>query len=164
MAKTIDIIKIVCIVVLFFIALGAGLVPIKVKACARNVEVLGIANAFAGGVFLSIALMHILPEAVETYEHYLNPDHDHYFKWKSGVPNHGDAAFPVPYFLVFCGYVLILLVDKVLFDTHSLVDHGHEDHVKKSFVNNARMSVRKSGAINKSLISHNSATTNNPSN
>jgi zinc transporter 1/2/3 len=129
----IDIIKIVCIFILFFIALGAGLVPIKVKACARNVEVLGIANAFAGGVFLSIALMHNLPEAVETYEDYLHPHNGN--SYQSDTPNHGDDGFPLPYFLVFCGYVLILLVDKVLFDTHSLVDPGHEDHVKKSFIN-----------------------------
>lgn len=29
--------------------------------------------------------------------------------------------------MVFVGYTFILIIDKVLFDTHSLFDHGHED-------------------------------------
>lgn len=28
--------------------------------------------------------------------------------------------FPLPYFLVFCGYTLILIIDKVMFDTTAL--------------------------------------------
>ena len=28
---------------------------------------------------------------------------------------------------MFAGYTLILLIDKVLFDTHSLFDHDHEN-------------------------------------
>lgn len=35
--------------------------------------------------------------------------------------------FPLPYFLVFCGYTFILIIDKVLFDTHALFDHDHEN-------------------------------------
>lgn len=29
--------------------------------------------------------------------------------------------------LIFCGYTFILIIDKVLFDTHALFDHDHED-------------------------------------
>jgi len=36
-------------------------------------------------------------------------------------------GFPLPFFLVFLGYVLILTIDKVAFDSHSLHHHhGHE--------------------------------------
>ncbi len=42
---------------------------------------------------------------------------------------HGDddEPFPLPFILVFCGYTFILLVDKVMFDSHALFDHGHGD-------------------------------------
>ena len=37
-------------------------------------------------------------------------------------------AFPLPFLLVFIGYALILTIDKVAFDSHSLHhhDHGHD--------------------------------------
>ena len=40
----------------------------------------------------------------------------------------GETIFPLPYILVFCGYTFILLVDRVMFDSHSLFDHGHGGH------------------------------------
>ncbi len=39
----------------------------------------------------------------------------------------GGDPFPLPYFLVFVGYTLILVIDKVMFDTHALFDHDHDD-------------------------------------
>ena len=44
-------------------------------------------------------------------------------------------GFPLPYFLVFVGYALILMIDKVAFDSHSLHhhDHGH-DQVEKNLL------------------------------
>lgn len=70
--------------------------------------------AFSGGVFLAVALLHILPEAVTDYTDEVRP---------------GETKFPLPYFLVFCGYSLILVIDKVMFDAHVLLgSHGsHED-------------------------------------
>lgn len=59
--------------------------------------------------------MHILPEAVEDYtEKICKPD---------------ERCFPWPYFAVFCGYSMILLIDKVAFDSHDLFtdDHNHGD-------------------------------------
>ena len=48
-----------------------------------------------------------------------------------------DTYFPLPYFLVFCGYTLILIMDKVLFDSHAILDgahgHGHNhEHVDQN--------------------------------
>ena len=40
----------------------------------------------------------------------------------------GESLFPLPYLLVFVGYTFILLVDRVMFDSHSLFDHGHGGH------------------------------------
>lgn len=58
-------IKIVFIFFVFFLTIGSGMLPVKVPAFKNNPTVLGIANAFSGGLFLAIALFHVLPEVVE---------------------------------------------------------------------------------------------------
>lgn len=65
--QTILIIKIVFIFVVFILAEISGIMPAKIKSCGQNVTFMGLANAFSGGLFLAIALYHILPEAVESY-------------------------------------------------------------------------------------------------
>jgi zinc transporter 1/2/3 len=35
-----------------------------------NFKFIGIANAFSGGIFLSVALLHLLPESAEIFEEY----------------------------------------------------------------------------------------------
>ena len=59
--------KLVFIVVVLLIAMGAGLAPMKIKGCKSNPKILGIANSFSGGVFLAIAFVHILPETADMY-------------------------------------------------------------------------------------------------
>lgn len=75
-----------------------------------------MANAFSGGLFLAIALVHILPEIVKDYNEWVKENHP-------GL----EDAFPLPFVLVFTGYTFILIVDKVMFDSHALFDHGHGD-------------------------------------
>jgi len=43
-------------------ALFMGYLPVKWKRFRESPKILGVANAFAGGIFVSIALMHIMPE------------------------------------------------------------------------------------------------------
>ena len=61
------ILKIVFIFVIFAISLVFGILPAKVKKCGRNPKFMSIANAFSGGLFLAIALVHILPDVVREY-------------------------------------------------------------------------------------------------
>ena len=35
--------------------------------------------------------------------------------------------FPLPFVLVFAGYSFILLIDRVMFDSHALFEHDHKD-------------------------------------
>ena len=77
----------------------AGMFPTWSSSCRENPKILGIANSFAGGVFLAIAFLHIMPEQIEGW-----------------TELKGEDAFPVPECLVFIGYTLILILDKVLFD------------------------------------------------
>lgn len=55
-------VKIGFIVVVFFEALLSGYFPTWSRSCRESPKILGIANSFAAGVFIAIALVHILPE------------------------------------------------------------------------------------------------------
>ena len=59
---------------------------------------------------MSIALMHIMPEQVESWDAYQEEE---------GI----EGGFPLPFLIVIAGYGLMLLLDRVLFDAHV----GHDD-------------------------------------
>ena len=102
------------IAISFTEAIIAGLIPTWSANCRESPKILGIANSFAAGVFLAIAFMHITPEMIE--------------KWNEIETEKGvEKIFPLPEALIFCGYTLILVIDKVLFDTHALFDHDHDE-------------------------------------
>ena len=90
------------------------LIPLRSKKISDNKLALSLANAFSGGVFLSLAFGHLIPECV-----------------------HGFADFNevTPYLLVLSGYLLIFFVEKVAFDAHDILhemehaqDHAHHKH------------------------------------
>lgn len=63
-------------------------------------------NSFSGGVFLGISLLHLLPESSENLKQNI------------------DFDFPLSYLLAIVGYMTILYIDKVAFDSHNLISHG----------------------------------------
>jgi len=102
--------KIIFIILSFFEAFICGMWPICSPTCRESPRILGIANSFAGGIFLGIAFMHIMPEEIEA--------------WNTLPGNVGHPVFPVPEMLLFIGYTIILILDKVLFDAHALFDEA----------------------------------------
>ena len=144
--------KIVFIILSFLEAMIAGLIPTWSSSCRESPKILGIANSFAGGVFLAIAFMHITPEMIETW----NDLDINSTELPDGTRVYNEKIFPLPELLIFCGYTFILIIDKVLFDTHALFDHDHgeggHDHadpadaafavsVKASMVKSASMAA-----------------------
>ena len=111
-------IKIIFIFFCFAEGMIAGLIPTCSEGCRTNPKILGIANSFAAGVFMAIALMHVLPEMIERWTEIVSPA----------------RVFPLPELMAFIGYTLILSLDKVLFDTHVLFDReeGHDGHAHRS--------------------------------
>ncbi len=77
------------------------LVPLRSKQISDNKLALSLANAFSGGVFLSLAFGHLIPECVHGFE---------------GMSNE-----VTPYLLVLSGYLLIFFVEKVAFDAHDIL-------------------------------------------
>ena len=133
----------------FFEAFLMGLLPVKVKRCRNSLTVLGIANAFAGGVFIAIALLHIMPEQVESWRQLqcMKEDED------SGemVVAADCEPYPLPFLLIVAGYTIILILDKVIFDTHSLFhDDGHE-HDGKDIL---RKSITRASLVVQEQMAH----------
>ena len=84
---------------IFLTALNVAcwLIPLRSKRIVENKLALGLANAFSGGVFLTLAFGHLIPECVHGFE---------------GMNE------ALPYMIVLGGYLLIFFVEKVAFDAH----------------------------------------------
>ena len=128
-------VKIGFVILCFLEAFICGTLPTFIPSCRENPKVMGIANSFAAGVFIAIALMHLTPEMIEVWDE---------------LPRNEelDKIFPLPEMLTFIGYTLILILDKVLFDTHSLFDdhghgHAHNDPAAANLEHNLRASMVK---------------------
>lgn len=133
------IVKIVCIIVIGMIALVFGFFPkwfskYSTSNNANHNKILGISNTFSAGIFLGIAFFHLLPEATEAFEKY----------FKELVVPSKYQAFPFQFAFAFTAYALILFIEKIAFDSHSLIDHEHEEHGhgnKKSSIDFKKTSV-----------------------
>lgn len=78
---------------------------------------MGLSQAFSAGIFISIAVIHLLPEAAEGFEKYFNDN-----KSSDSI-----KKIPITYILVFCSFTLILFIEKIAFDSHSIIEHDHDD-------------------------------------
>ena len=68
--KLMFIMKLCFIPLIFCVALGFGILPAKVERCGKNPKFMSMANSFSGGLFLAIALVHILPDVVKDWNEY----------------------------------------------------------------------------------------------
>ena len=67
--------KIISFFIIISISLIFGLIPLYSNSCRKSSKLLGLANAFSGGLFMGIGLFHLLPEAGENFEkYYLTPE------------------------------------------------------------------------------------------
>jgi len=107
--------KIGCILIITLVSLLFGLMPLYCNI-KKSSKLLGMANAFSGGLFMGIGLFHLLPEAGENFEsYYMTPEGK-----KSII-----FGQPLSYFIAFISYSLILFLEKVAFNSHSLTAHTH---------------------------------------
>ena len=87
-----------------------------------NYKLIGIANSFSGGIFLCVALLHLLPESAEIFEEYFD---DQATNNQDGTPR--PKHFPFSFLLAFVGYTIILIIEKVIFDSHTHLDADDDD-------------------------------------
>lgn len=116
--------------------------PFMIKSFKTNKTLISLANCFAGGIFLSAALIHIIPEAFDQWESQEKSDEKQLTSSiaflesvnlrqgeQSGNLGHGSEngePFPWVTFSILASFSVILLIDRVLLPGHH--DHGHGDH------------------------------------
>lgn len=75
------------------------------KSISSNPKITGLGNAFAAGIFFSVAFLDLLPDAIEHTE-------------ESGI----DFA-DFPFLMAIAGYLLIFTLEKMVFNSHELMEH-----------------------------------------
>ena len=112
------ILKLLGAILLWFIMLCFGLVPFKVKYFRTNQTLLTISNCFSGGLFLSIGLIHILPEARAKLEgnYETNKELSH------------KEPFPWSYMICLFTFSCILFIDKVILPKINNNKTNHINH------------------------------------
>jgi len=98
--------KVIFQIILTTLNVMCWLIPLRAKKISENELALGLANAFSGGVFLSLAFGHLIPECIHGFE---------------GYPE------SLPFMIVLSGYLLIFFVEKVAFDAHGLMNMPSDD-------------------------------------
>lgn len=85
-------------------------IPLHNNKISGNQSIMGLANAFSGGIFLMLSFGHMIPHSLEIFE-------------SIGVTRDRTFQFTV------VGYLLVLFLEKILFNSHSLLhsvmDHNH---------------------------------------
>ncbi len=96
------------------LCVGFGIVPKIWDSCGRNEEALSYLNCFSAGLFMAMAIVHMMPESAEMYNSWAK---------KEGI----ERPFPLPYICFFLGYFLILAIDRVAARKNHLKFHLPKD-------------------------------------
>ena len=83
-------------------------IPLRSKNLTNNSKLLGLANAFAGGIFLMLAFGHMLPHSVTVFDS-IGQDRNIAFKF------------------TLVGYLLVFFIEKIAFDSHALLHEATDD-------------------------------------
>lgn len=116
------ILKVLAMIIMFTMIMVTGNIPLRSQSFKSNPKVLALSSAFAGGLFLSVGLLHLLPEANENFVNsYDDPEGE--------TVDH----FPWCFFITVCSFALILFIEKIA-TNHS---HSHNEGnsvLKQSFL------------------------------
>jgi len=107
------VVKLVSALVLFFVAAFGGLVSLRVQNTGSPTK-MHLAYAFASGVLIAVAVVHMLAEASEELEGWGES-----FSKALG----GDEAFPVGFLLFVLGFATIIIIEALL---HHKLGHSHD--------------------------------------
>lgn len=122
---------------IFIVCLIFGIIPKKFEIFRKNPMMISLTNAFSGGLFLGIGLLHLLPDANHLINHYYEDKN----KKKPRHANHYDPnapPFPFAFITVFVIYGVMLFIEKVAFPdieeekASSIYQEENEEEVKKN--------------------------------
>lgn len=124
-------VKLVFIAVIGLSSFFVGISPMVFAVFRRSELLASLSNCYAGGLFLAVGLIHLLPEGSELLEGQV-------------------GEMPLGHILAICGYSLILFIDKVLLShSHGPVPRDDsEEMVRNAVSTKAQVSMRlESGGL-----------------
>ena len=96
--------KLLAAVAILAIAVIGGVIPLFAARHESSRRFFSLGNAFAGGLFLGVGFIHLLPEGMEKLE--------------------GVVDYPLAALLAALGLGALLLIDRVIYGDHH-ADHSH---------------------------------------
>lgn len=126
------IIKIVLMIVFFTEVLVFGRFISNLK-CFRDGKVMSIAMTFSGMLFLSIALLDIIPEAITNFDVYFDEESRHV---TSSSSLHSNSNLPLTMIIAMFTFLIIMYIDKIM------IGHSHDHEYEVSFTSEPRKSIR----------------------
>ena len=100
------VIKIVATVAILAVAVVGGAIPVLMTRHEASHRFFSLGNSLSGGIFLGAGFIHLLPEAAESLE--------------------GVVEYPLAPLLAAVGVVLLLLIDRVVFQTQGSANQEQE--------------------------------------
>lgn len=91
--------------VLFVVAFGGGVAPILLSSFSGRI--ISVCNAFAGGVLLAAAIVHLLPDAVDELQGLGN-------SIESGLSRGSSDTFPIANVIAIVAFLLLMILDSWL--------------------------------------------------
>lgn len=112
--------KVFAAIFIWIVIFGFGLLPMKLKTTNPNSILISLGNAFSGGLFLALGLIHILPEASTNMT-------------KSFEKSNTWARFPFAFIISFLVFSLLLFIDKIMYNTADMVTQNkhHKNEILK---------------------------------
>ena len=84
---------------------------------------IALESALGGMIVQHLNHIHLLVNGV------MQDSEEHPFSSRPQLTHGSGEAipFPLPFVLVFAGYSFILIIDRVMFDSHALFEHGNDE-------------------------------------
>lgn len=88
--------KLIAALIIFLISLIMAFYPLKKTSGLKHTESFELGEALASGIFLGAAFFHMLPDAINMFNHI-----------------YGDLAFPIPEAICVLGFLLLLFLERI---------------------------------------------------
>ena len=142
----------VSIAAIYLIGMIFCVLPIALRSrfsrSARYTQYLGMANAFAAGTFLSLGLIHLLPEGEERLAEYYGVE--------------ANTKYRFCYVMCAIGYACILMLERIVFTTPTCAHHMHRKVHMEDALHAGKFSGRDVGDLSATLLPLSAADASSP--
>lgn len=97
--------------------------------CFKEGSIMSIAMTFSGTLFLSIALLDIIPQAILNFDIYFDRESKHV---QATSNLHTNSNLPLTMIIASFTFLIIMYIDKIL------IGHSHDHEYQVSFTNNPK--------------------------